>query len=95
MYRVKRKNHIFYKPSWVVNLMLSFTAKNFEWKNNKDSAIKELNNIKNVLINNIFSSNNANPVKYQYRTLKVYDDKIVISSRTGKPMISFTLEEAV
>ena len=92
MYRVKGNKHIFYKPFWFEKLMLSFSTKNFEWKKTKEEAVFELHKIKEVLMNYI-TQDKLNCLKAQYRSLKIYDEKVIIASRNGKPLYSFTVEE--
>ena len=92
MYRVKENKHIFYKPFWFEKLMLSFSTRNFEWKKTKEEAASELYKIKEVLMR-LISQDKLNCLKAQYRTLKIYDEKVIIASKNGKPLFSFSLEE--
>lgn len=91
MYKIKKTIHCDTKPTWMVCLLYKISPTVYDWQDSTDACKKRLTIIKNIIENTSVRWHRGSRNLTQIRVVKVLDESLVLSTKSGRNSLSFKI----
>ena len=93
MFKIKKKVHYDKKPGWIVGLLYNIPPSVYDWQESAEACMKRMTIIKDILEKSSVNWHRGYRNLTQIRDIKVKDESLVISTKTGRSSLSFSIVE--
>lgn len=91
MFKIQKKVHCETKPTWMVCLLYKIPPTVYDWQDSTDACKKRLTIIKNIIEKTSVRWHRGNKSLTQIREVKIRDESLVLSTKSGRSSLSFKI----